>query len=58
MAQGVRILVALAVFLSFCLQFFVCLDIAWSWVQNYYSNDSKFANRVFRIMLVSTCGEF
>ncbi|KAF7988433.1 hypothetical protein HCN44_001006 [Aphidius gifuensis] len=54
LAQAVRILVGLAVFFSFCLQFFVCLDIAWSWIRKHISCNPKSANYILRISLVTT----
>jgi len=50
-AQAVKILIALAVFCTFGLQFYVALDIAWNGIKEKYNN-SMIANYVLRTILV------
>lgn len=57
MARGVRLFVGLAVFCTFCLQFFVCLDIGWSFIKDRYSKNAKLANYITRTVLVVSSGK-
>lgn len=55
LAQSVKVLIALAVFCTYGLQFFVCLEICWDGVKDYYKG-SLLANYVVRTVLVTTTG--
>ncbi|XP_044014613.1 proton-coupled amino acid transporter-like protein pathetic isoform X2 [Aphidius gifuensis] len=52
MAQAVRILIALSVFCSFCLQFFISLGVSWIWIKDRFSKNKIIANYGLRISLV------
>ncbi|XP_014210520.1 proton-coupled amino acid transporter-like protein pathetic isoform X2 [Copidosoma floridanum] len=52
LAQSVQILIGLAVYCTFGLQFYVCLDIAWSGVKERFQKKPIFANYVLRTVLV------
>ncbi|XP_065348596.1 proton-coupled amino acid transporter-like protein pathetic [Cloeon dipterum] len=52
LAQSVKILIALAVFCTYGLQFFVCLEICWDGIKDYYKS-SRLANYVLRTALVT-----
>ncbi|XP_063910326.1 proton-coupled amino acid transporter-like protein pathetic [Zophobas morio] len=52
-AQAVNILVAIAVFCTYGLQFYVCLDIAWSQIKDKFVKRETLANYVMRSVLVS-----
>ncbi|KYM92570.1 Proton-coupled amino acid transporter 4 [Atta colombica] len=51
-AQVVKILIALAVFCTFGLQFYVCLDIAWNGVKHRFEKKPLLANYFVRTVLV------
>lgn len=51
-AQAVKILIALAVFCTFGLQFYVCLEIAWSGIKDRFANKATLANYVLRTVMV------
>jgi len=67
-AQSVKILVALAVFCTYGLQYYVCLEIVWNGLKDRYSKNARFAEYVVRTLLtivavllavaVPTCGPF
>lgn len=54
-SQAVKILIGLAVFFTFGLQFYVCLDIAWNGVKHRYVKNATFANYVLRTVMVIIC---
>lgn len=54
-AQAVNILIGLAVFCTFGLQFYVCLDIAWSGMKDKFEKSPTLANYVLRTVLVIIC---
>ncbi|XP_015122379.1 proton-coupled amino acid transporter-like protein pathetic isoform X2 [Diachasma alloeum] len=54
-AQIVKIAVALAVFCTFALQFYVCLDIAWSGLKDRFTKKPLLANYILRTGLVTGC---
>ncbi|XP_066590961.1 proton-coupled amino acid transporter-like protein pathetic isoform X2 [Prorops nasuta] len=51
-AQAVKILIALAVYCTFGLQFYVCLDIAWSGLKDRFQKKPVLANYVLRTVMV------
>ncbi|XP_022915784.1 proton-coupled amino acid transporter-like protein pathetic [Onthophagus taurus] len=55
LAQAVKILIGLAVFFTFGLQFYVCLDIAWTGVQHRFQNKPLLANYILRTVMVIIC---
>lgn len=54
----VKILIALAVFCTFGLQFYVCLDIAWSGLKKRFTKRPQLANYIMRTVLVTGAGTF
>ncbi|XP_063984257.1 proton-coupled amino acid transporter-like protein pathetic [Diachasmimorpha longicaudata] len=54
-AQIVKISVALAVFCTFALQFYVVLDIAWSGLKDRFTKKPLLANYILRTGLVTGC---
>ncbi|KAH0955802.1 hypothetical protein HN011_004109 [Eciton burchellii] len=52
-AQCVKILIALAVFCTFGLQFYVCLDIGWNGLKDYFTKRALLANYVMRTVMVT-----
>ncbi|XP_011300217.1 proton-coupled amino acid transporter 1 [Fopius arisanus] len=54
-AQIVKLAVALAVFCTFGLQFYVCLDIAWSGLKDRFTKKPLLANYIVRTGLVTGC---
>lgn len=54
-AQIVKVAVALAVFCTFALQFYVCLDIAWSGLKDRFTKKPVLANYILRTGLVTGC---
>lgn len=52
-AQLVKVFIALAVFLTFGLQFFVCLDIAWSGLKDRFQKREILANYIVRTVIVA-----
>ncbi|XP_066151523.1 proton-coupled amino acid transporter-like protein pathetic isoform X2 [Euwallacea fornicatus] len=54
-AQAVNILIAIAVFCTFGLQFYVCLDIAWSSIKDKCTKHPKVSQYVMRTMMVLIC---
>jgi proton-coupled amino acid transporter len=55
-AQAVKILIALAVFCTYGLQFYVCLEIAWNGVKDTFTKRplvSEYAIRTFLVVLTS-----
>ncbi|CAH0765622.1 unnamed protein product [Bemisia tabaci] len=51
--QVANIFVAIAVFCTFGLQFFVCLEIGWDSVKGYFPKRQRFYNYIVRTVLVS-----
>lgn len=51
-----KILIALAVFCTFGLQFYVCLDIAWNSVKHRFEKKPVLANYIVRTVLVTGAG--
>ncbi|XP_031828390.1 solute carrier family 36 member pathetic [Nomia melanderi] len=51
-AQIVKILIALAVYCTFGLQFYVCLDIAWNGIKEKFQKKPVLANYVLRTVMV------
>lgn len=47
-AQIVKILIALAVFCTFGLQFFVCVEIVWNGIKDYFTKRPTIVNYVLR----------
>lgn len=54
-SQVCKILIGLAVFCTFALQFFVCLDIAWAEIKDRFQNRPVLANYVLRVVMVILC---
>lgn len=52
-AQAVQILIGLAVFCTFGLQFYVCLDIAWNGIKERFQKKPMLANYVLRTSMVT-----
>ncbi|EEB18936.1 proton-coupled amino acid transporter, putative [Pediculus humanus corporis] len=52
-AQAVKILIALAVFCTYGLQFYVCLEITWNAIKDYFQKNQKFWEYVVRTLLVT-----
>ncbi|RZC37658.1 proton-coupled amino acid transporter 4 [Asbolus verrucosus] len=52
-AQAVNILVGLAVFCTYGLQFYVCLDIAWTQLKHRFEKRANLANYTMRTVLVT-----
>ncbi|KAL0102324.1 hypothetical protein PUN28_018690 [Cardiocondyla obscurior] len=52
-AQVVKILIALAVFCTFGLQFYVCLDIGWNAIKNNFQKKPLIAMYIMRTVLVT-----
>lgn len=57
MAQAVRILIALSVFCSFCLTFFISLGVSWIWIKDRFGKNKMVANYSLRISLVLSNGK-
>lgn len=56
-AQVAKICISLAVFCTYGLQFFVCLEIAWTKIQENYKKATIYHNYVLRTVLVTLSGE-
>uniref|UniRef100_A0A1B6FUZ6 Amino acid transporter transmembrane domain-containing protein n=1 Tax=Cuerna arida TaxID=1464854 RepID=A0A1B6FUZ6_9HEMI len=54
LAQSVKVLVGLAVFCTYGLQYYVCLDIVWSGLKDRYSKNARLAEYVVRTALTAT----
>lgn len=52
-AQAVKILIALAVYCTFGLQFYVCLDIAWIGMKDTFTKRPMLVNYIMRTILVT-----
>ncbi|CAL7935557.1 unnamed protein product [Xylocopa violacea] len=52
-AQVVKILIALAVYCTFGLQFYVCLDIAWDGLKERFQKKPMLANYILRTVMVT-----
>ncbi|GJQ88033.1 putative proton-coupled amino acid transporter [Trypoxylus dichotomus] len=55
LAQAVKILIGLAVFFTFGLQFYVCLEIVWNGIKHRYVKNATFANYILRTVMVIIC---
>lgn len=53
-AQAVKILVALAVYCTYGLQYFVCLEIVWDAVKDRYKKNAKLCEYIVRTLLTTT----
>lgn len=56
-AQLAKLFISLAVFCTYGLQFFVCLEIAWAKIQDSTEKATTFHNYVLRTVLVTLSGE-
>jgi hypothetical protein len=56
-AQSVKILIALAVYCTYGLQFYVCLEIAWNGIKNRFTKRPIVAEYVLRTILVILTGK-
>lgn len=56
-AQVVQILIGLAVYCTFGLQFYVCLDIAWQGLKDHFQKKPTLANYILRTLLVTGSGK-
>lgn len=56
-AQVVKVLIALAVFCTFGLQFYVCLDIGWNLIKHHFEKKALLANYIMRTVLVIGAGK-
>ncbi|XP_023028337.1 proton-coupled amino acid transporter-like protein pathetic [Leptinotarsa decemlineata] len=54
-AQTVNILIGAAVFCTFGLQFYVCLEIGWNAVKDRYTNNPTMAQYILRTVMVVSC---
>ncbi|CAG9856015.1 unnamed protein product [Phyllotreta striolata] len=54
-AQAVNILVGGAVFCTFGLQFYVCIDIAWNKIKDKYAKNQNTANYTMRTIMTLVC---
>ena len=56
-AQIVKILIGLAVYCTFGLQFYVCLDIGWCSIKDRFQKTPILANYIMRTVLVIGAGK-
>lgn len=56
-AQLAKTFISLAVFCTYGLQFFVCLEIAWAKIQDKYEKATTFHNYLLRTVLVTISGK-
>lgn len=54
-AQAVNVLIGLAVFFTFGLQFYVCIEIAWNSIKDRYSANAVIAQYIMRTIMVVVC---
>ncbi|KAJ8928130.1 hypothetical protein NQ314_019356 [Rhamnusium bicolor] len=54
-SQVVNVLIGLAVFCTFGLQFYVCLDIAWNGLKKRYEKHGNIAQYIMRTIMVVVC---
>lgn len=54
-AQIVQILIGLAIFCTFGLQFFICLEILWNGVKDHFTKHPTIANYILRTVMVIVC---
>lgn len=54
-AQIVKISIAIAVYCTFGLQFFVCVEIAWGCIKERFPNNPNLADYIMRTVLVIVC---
>ena len=55
LAQAVKIVIGLAVFFTFGLQFYVCIDIAWSAIKERFTKSPRLADYIMRTVMVIIC---
>lgn len=55
LAQAVKILIGLAVFFTFGLQFYVCIDIGWTMIKDKFTKRPMLVNYVMRTVLATLC---
>lgn len=55
LAQAVKVLIGLAVFFTFGLQFYVCIDIGWSMIKDKFTKRPTLVNYVMRTVLATLC---
>lgn len=58
LGQFARILISLAVFSSYCLCLFVCLEIIWNLVKNKFPSNPKKANYFVKLIMALITGKF
>lgn len=56
-AQVAKVCISLAVFCTYGLQFFVCLEIAWTKIQDNFEKATIYHNYVLRTVMVTLSGE-
>lgn len=54
-AQVVNVLIGLAVFCTFGLQFYVCIDIAWNGLKDHVTKKKRLAEYVMRTVMTVVC---
>ncbi|CAH0578119.1 unnamed protein product [Chrysodeixis includens] len=54
-AQIVKIAIAIAVYCTFGLQFFVCIELSWSTIKHKYTKRPLLSNYIMRTVLVCAC---
>lgn len=54
-AQIVKIAIAIAVYCTFGLQFFVCVEISWNCIKDKFPNKAILADYIMRTILVTAC---
>lgn len=54
-AQIVNVVIGLAVFFTFGLQFYVCIDIAWNGIKERYQKNKIAAEYIMRTLMVIVC---
>lgn len=54
-AQIVKIAIAIAVYCTFGLQFFVCVEIAWNCIKDHFTKNPVLADYIMRTILVTAC---
>ncbi|XP_038216222.1 proton-coupled amino acid transporter-like protein pathetic [Zerene cesonia] len=55
LAQVVKVSIAVAVYCTFGLQFFVCIEIMWNSIKEKFTNRPNFADYVMRTIMVTLC---
>lgn len=57
-SQCAKIFIAVAIFFTYGLQFYVCLDLVWNGIKNIFTRNSTFYNYVLRTILVFFSGNY